>query len=82
MTTTEVGYDGDTANPDQYCKHGTFTGSWWGPDYLCGWCEDGVSLEDFQRYQREDAAHELREAVNRAYRLWWCMAVVNVAPPG
>lgn len=24
-----------------YCKHGTYIGSWWGPDYLCGYCEDG-----------------------------------------
>lgn len=26
-----------------YCVHGTYIGSWWGPDYLCGPCEDGVS---------------------------------------
>src|SRR6187399_407765 len=37
----ELPYDGDTNNPSQYCKHGTFIGSWWGPDYLCQACEDG-----------------------------------------
>ena len=24
-----------------YCKHGTFIGDPYGPDYLCGKCEDG-----------------------------------------
>lgn len=33
------GYDADRDDPSQYCKHGTFIGSWWGPDYLCGQCE-------------------------------------------
>lgn len=35
----ELPYDGDLNDPKQYCKHGTFIGSWWGPDYLCGLCE-------------------------------------------
>lgn len=26
-----------------HCEHGTFVGDWAGPDYMCGWCEDGVS---------------------------------------
>ena len=33
--------DGDTADERQYCRHGTFVGSWWGPYHLCGRCEDG-----------------------------------------
>ena len=33
--------DGDTNDRRQYCKHGTFIGSHWGPDYLCHWCESG-----------------------------------------
>lgn len=38
-----------------YCVHGTFIGNPYGADYLCGWCEEGVSLEDFQRYcQRQN----------------------------
>jgi hypothetical protein len=37
----ELPYDGDTNDASQYCKHGTFIGSWWGPDYLCQACEDG-----------------------------------------
>lgn len=36
-----LGYDADVTDSSQYCKHGTFIGSWWGPDYLCSWCEMG-----------------------------------------
>lgn len=25
-----------------YCRHGSYLGTWYGPDYLCGACEDGV----------------------------------------
>jgi len=46
---TEYGYDGDTQDSRQYCPHGTFVGSWWGPDYLCGLCEDGVPVDDGSR---------------------------------
>lgn len=24
-----------------HCKHGTYVGTWDGPDYMCGWCENG-----------------------------------------
>lgn len=42
----ELPFDGDLSDPSQRCEHGTFTGSWWGPDYMCGMCESGVSQED------------------------------------
>lgn len=42
----ELPYDGDMSDDSQYCQHGTFIGSWWGPDYLCGECEMG---DDFPR---------------------------------
>lgn len=32
-------FDWDVSDPSQYCEHGTFIGSWWGPDLLCGRCE-------------------------------------------
>jgi hypothetical protein len=47
----ELGYDADHSDNSQYCIHGTFIGSWWGPDYICGYCEDGVSLEDMRKEQ-------------------------------
>lgn len=32
-------YGGDLSDPTQRCKHGTFIGTWAGPDYLCPACE-------------------------------------------
>lgn len=37
----ELGYDANHNDSSQFCRHGTFIGSWWGPDYMCGWCESG-----------------------------------------
>lgn len=34
-------------NPDFHCEHGTFIGNPYGGDYLCHWCEDGISIEDY-----------------------------------
>lgn len=30
-----------------HCEHGTYTGTWCGPDYLCGPCEDGLSPYEY-----------------------------------
>ena len=34
-------FDWDREDDSQYCEHGTFIGSWWGPDLLCVQCEIG-----------------------------------------
>lgn len=34
-----------------HCKHGTFVGHPGGPDYLCGWCEDGTTDAEFLAWQ-------------------------------
>ena len=34
-------YDWDRNDSSQYCKHGNFIGSWWGPDLMCFACEMG-----------------------------------------
>jgi len=34
-------WDWDKGDSRQYCKHGTFIGSWWGPDLMCWKCEIG-----------------------------------------
>jgi hypothetical protein len=44
----ELGFDADHNDPRQYCQHGTWIGSWWGPDYLCGACESGISAAAYQ----------------------------------
>jgi hypothetical protein len=41
QTNDALGYDADVSDPKQYCRHGTFIGSWWGPDFLCTKCEMG-----------------------------------------
>jgi hypothetical protein len=50
-----LGYDADVSDPRQYCRHGTFIGSSWGPDYLCGKCEMG---EDEAAYGPEPEPEE------------------------
>jgi hypothetical protein len=49
-------HDEDYDDPRQRCQHGTFIGSWWGPDYLCGRCEDGVSVHEMHRILAEQRA--------------------------
>lgn len=51
-------YDWDQSDDSQYCQHGTFTGSWWGPDLLCQWCEDGVSVAEMRAWRQRQ--RELR----------------------
>jgi len=40
-----LGFDADHDDPKQYCRHGTWIGSWWGPDYLCAACETGDAFD-------------------------------------
>jgi hypothetical protein len=40
-------WDWDRNDDSQYCAHGTFIGSSWGPDILCHWCESGVSVDEY-----------------------------------
>lgn len=40
-------WDWDRNDKKQYCEHGTFIGSWWGPDLLCGECESYDSVDTF-----------------------------------
>jgi len=50
----------DYADDRFYCKHGTFIGNPFGGDYLCSWCEDGISDEDFALYVRREANRIMR----------------------
>lgn len=50
MTMTDPLFDeSDLEVEAYYCIHGTFTGNPHGADYMCGWCEDGISDEDYRR---------------------------------
>lgn len=39
---------------DVYCVHGTFVGGWAGPDYICGYCEEGISPEQLEDIRLEN----------------------------
>lgn len=78
-------YGGDLQDPSQRCRHGTFIGSWSGPDYMCGWCESGeepepptptVQCEGYHVYTDYDgtaaSAECLTDAVHRVvFREHW-----------
>lgn len=54
-------YDEDRSDERQYCVHGTFIGSWWGPDYLCGYCEMGVTTYDLARGAVAQSRQQIRK---------------------
>lgn len=46
----------------RYCVHGSYVGTWDGPDYLCGWCESGVGVYEFALSEATEIHREnLRE---------------------
>lgn len=51
-----------------YCEHGTYIGTPLGPDFICGWCEDGVPYEEFLEIQREHQARKMIEQIKAS--LW------------
>ena len=53
-------YDGDLQDDDQRCEHGKFIGSWWGPDILCGYCEDGISQKELMQGELKHTERELK----------------------
>lgn len=67
QTNDRLGYDADISDRSQYCKHGTFIGSAWGPDYLCGMCEDGY--EPSEDWAMEKKRKARIKAVNKRTRI-------------
>jgi len=53
---------------DVHCKHGTFVGNAYGPDYMCGPCEMGVTDEEYAEWQQEAA---VQNSKSRAARQAW-----------
>lgn len=52
----------------EHCKHGTYVGGWAGPDYLCGYCEDGIGDHEYAlrvAWDRQQA--EAREVFRRIF---------------
>jgi hypothetical protein len=48
-----------------HCVHGTFVGNWAGPDYMCGYCEMGVTDEEFQESRRIHAEQQEKRQAAR-----------------
>lgn len=47
---------------DRYhCPHGTYIGTPGGPDILCGWCEEGISMEEYKEIMKAQRAYRTRE---------------------
>lgn len=44
-----------------YCEHGVFVGNPFGGDYMCHYCELGISVEEMQERQRAEARRKCRE---------------------
>mgnify|MGYP003151441840 CR=1 FL=1 len=68
VTGEPSGYrDPDNAN-DRRCKHGTFLGHEWGPDYLCGPCEDVTTDSEWENLSTiaflNDQINEWQELVD------------------
>jgi len=73
---TTIGLDpawDDTSRSDWYCEHGTYIGSPYGPDYLCGWCEDGISADQMRAIQSATHARSICQRVDTLTAL--CKAV-------
>lgn len=69
-----LGYD------DTHCEHGTFVGGWAGPDYMCGWCEDGTPYDEYCAIMQERATR--RSRYNRVWQTQRERASRYVALPG
>ena len=53
---------------DTHCEHGTFVGGWAGPDYMCHWCEQGVSVAELEEMRADSEARRLR--YERVKKVW------------
>jgi hypothetical protein len=56
---TQSYYDGD------HCEHGVYVGGC-GIDWVCQWCEDGVSAAEVKRIYAARQLREVRERADRA----------------
>jgi hypothetical protein len=53
---------------DGYCEHGTYVGGC-GTDWMCHWCEDGISAAEAKRIVTAQWTRQVRETAMRAERL-------------
>ena len=64
MSATDPMFDeSDLDVPDYYCVHGTFLGNPYGADYMCGWCEDGISYDEFVEHKKYQHMRKMKEQI-------------------
>lgn len=59
--------DPEFRDPNGYCPHGTYVGGC-GIDWMCQWCEDGISLAEAKRIVSAEKTRAVRERADRAAR--------------
>lgn len=57
-------YDWDQSDDSQHCEHGTFIGSWWGPDLLCGYCEEGISMAELREIRKAERRRQIQKLLD------------------
>jgi len=62
-------WDWDYTADDQHCEHGTFIGSWWGPDLMCQWCEAGITPAEVEQIEQVARIEEATSIIRRMERL-------------
>jgi hypothetical protein len=67
----------DRYSQDYRCEHGMYIGPPGGPDYMCGWCEDGVSR---QEYLDIINANKLSDIRARSERVQFFLTLALQAP--
>ena len=58
----------DGFTEDGYCVHGAYVGGC-GIDYMCHWCEDGISWEDYCAYWAQRSLDRIRSNAGAAQEL-------------
>jgi hypothetical protein len=55
---------------ETHCEHGTYIGYPGGADYLCGWCEDGVSYREYSAIMRQQRHNRMVEEATTLNMIW------------
>jgi hypothetical protein len=55
---------------ETHCEHGTYVGYPGGPDYMCGWCEDGISLREMREIRTAQEYNRMRDEANTLNALY------------
>lgn len=67
---------------ETHCEHGTYIGYPGGADYLCGWCEDAISVADMIADHNAREYNRMRDEANTFDALYNALFVLpnNMSP--